>query len=255
MKHFFSFLLFLSACQNPPAPPPEQPAVHPVSPPADTIRCPGDLLETDTDTVPPGLFSPGRRHDICGWWMPEDTVTPRGNSVRYLISNDTCCRDYLYLEWGNRQFRNVDNLGCLRQFHPKMNPEYAGESKEYLFFESAGSGGLPVVAWTFWLFPLRPNGHGKAYNTVAPEAYDPKSLTIVREVENGRTDYHFVEAYNIRTGRVKPIRFKNRLSTACPAWAVDSVSITPRTIFLRMEVLDRHDEIITETVVLPNDIK
>jgi hypothetical protein len=256
MKHFIVLSVFFCACQL--SPPNQQSAslstisqTHTENP----IICPGEMLEPPTDSIPTDLFAPENREDICDWRMPDDTVTAKGIFVKYLISNDTCCRDNLYIQWGNAKFQNIEALSPLRQFHPKMNPRYVGESDEYLFMESAASGGLPIVGWNFWLFPLALGRHSEVYATVAPEAYDLKSLTIIREVEVNRTEYHFLEAYNIKTQRVKPIKFKNRLSAASPTWALDSISVTPRTIFLSLEVQDDNGEIVTEKIILPNDIK
>lgn len=257
---YFTIILAIVACQSPQAPENQKIIITQKSPELaainrDSIPCPETMLENPTDTIPPNLYAPKTRYDFCGWWMPEDTITPNGNFVNYMISNDTCCRDYLYLAWGNKQFRGLENLGPLRRFHPKMNPEYIGESKEYLFLESAASGGMPIVGWSLWLFPLTKAGKYEVYTTIAPEAFDLKSLTILREIEENRDDFYALEAYNIRTKRTKQIRFKNKLGSASPAWAIDSVSITPKSIFVRVETLNKRDEIVLENIFLPNDIK
>lgn len=216
----------------------------------DSILCPENLLEHQSDTIPPTLFAPKIRYDICGWWMPEDTITPNGNFINYLISNDTCCRDYLYLAWGNNYFKNLENLGLLRQYHPKMSPGYIGESEDYLFFGSPDVSGLPSTGWDIWLFPLSAGSHSAVFTTISPDAFDLKSLTIVREVEENRTDFNVIEAYNIRTKRVKKIQLKSSLNSASPTWSLDSISITPQTIFVRIWTRDS-----VETIFLPNDLK
>jgi len=254
-------LAFCYACQ--PVQPPVQTVRTSPTPdtttanirPQDSIPCPGEMIENPTDTIPPNLYSPKVRFDFCGWYMPKDTVTPDGNYIHYLISNDSCCLDYLYLEWGNKQFRNIENLGSLRQFHPKMNPYYVMESRAYLFLEGSASGGIPIVGWSLWLFPLASGQKSEVFTTVAPDAYDLKSLTIVREVDYRRPDFPALEAFNIRTKRSKQIHLKNKISTISPTWAIDSISITPRSIFILLETLDKKGEIVLEKVFLPNDIK
>lgn len=216
----------------------------------DTIPCPGEMLENSTDTIPPNLYSPKIRYNFCGWWMPEDTVTPNGNFIHYLISKDSCCLDYLYLEWGNKQFRNIENLGTLRQYHPKMNPEYVGESEKYLFFESSDISGMPATGWNIWIFPLNADSRSEVFTTISRDAFDLKSLTIVREVVENRTDFNVIQAYNIKTKRVKHILLKSELDSASPAWSLDSISITPQTIFVRIRTRDT-----LESIFLQNDIK
>ncbi len=189
--------------------------------------------------------------------MPDDTITPSGNFVKYLISNDTCCRDYLYLNWGNAQFHQTENLGELRQFHPKMNPWYVGENDQYLFLEGAANGGLPIIGWMLWVFPLDLGLQSNSHTMVAYDAYDPKSMTIVREIDyEDKTEHYAFEAYNIRTQRVKPVRFKNRiLNDIRLCMGIDSISVTPHTIFLRVNAYDKNDNEVKEVLLLPNDIK
>ncbi len=76
----------------------------------DSIICPDDELG-NSDRIPADLFAPKDRNDICGWTMPDDTLTPKGSFLKYRISNDSCCRSNLYLEWGNSQFKRIINLG------------------------------------------------------------------------------------------------------------------------------------------------
>lgn len=258
MKHFLALSALLCACHSQPQPAKQQPletAVAPQVQEKSSIICPGDMREPTTDSIPTDLFAPGNRENVCGWWMPEDTTTPKGSFVKYLISNDSCCLDNLYIRWGTAKIQNIEALSPLRQFHPRMTPCYVGESDKYLFMESAASGGLPTIGWNLWLFPLESGRHSEVYATAAPEAYDLKSLTIIREVEENRTGHNFLEAYNIRTHRVKPIRLKNRIMTDLPHLAIDSVSVTPKTIFLRVETYDKNDKPVDEVVILPNDIK
>ncbi len=254
MKYFFAVLTILSACNSKQTPVNQtttimQPQASTVTN-VDSIPCPGEMLENPSDTIPPNLYSPKIRYNFCGWWMPEDTITPKGNFVHYLISNDDCCLDYLYLEWGNKQFRNLENLGTLRRFHPNMNPKYLGESQEYLFFESSDISGMPATGWNLWLFPLSAGNHSGVFTTISPKAFDLRSLTIVQEVLENRTDYNVIEAYNIKTKQVKHIHLKSKLSSASPAWSLDSISITPQTIFIQIWTIDT-----LENFFLPNDIK
>ncbi len=221
----------------------------------DTLICPDGMPENESDTIPFNLFSPKNRDDVCGWWMPEDTVTPKGNFVKYLISNDTCCRSYLYLKWGNNRFENTGNVGGFRHFNPRMTPAYIAESDQYLFLESAASGGMPSTGWNLWVLPLVPGLKSAVYTTISNQAYDLRSLTIVREIYDAPGDYPLLEAYNIRTHQIKPIKLRHRISAASASWAIDSVSITPQHIFLRIGVLNDQDDMVDETIVLPNDIK
>ena len=259
MKYLFAIFCALCACQHAPV---KQNLAETAGLPSpavqDSVICPGEMEQIWPDSIPADLFAPKNRKLVCGsygWYMPDDTITPSGNFVKYLISNDTCCRDYLYLNWGNSHFHQTENLGELRQFHPKMNPRYVGENDQYLFLEGAGSGGLPVIAWLLWVFPLNQNERYGRYETIGPETYDLKSMTILRAVEKNATDYLAIEAYNIRTSHVKPIRLRKRIRKDAPTWDIDSVAITPQSIFLRIEGYDNKGQTVTETVFLPNDIK
>ena len=259
-------LAFCYACQ-PPVQPPVQtvqtvrtitslaPSTTANTRPQDSIPCPGKMLENALDTIPTDLYSPKIRGNVCGWWMPKDTITPNGNFVRYLISKDSCCLDYLFLEWGNKHFRNIENLGSLRQFHPRMNPEFIGESKQFIMMEAAASGGVPVDGWRLWLFPLSKDAHFEVYDAICSEAIDFKSLTILRSTDDNNSDNPGLELYNILTKRSKPIKLKNRILHDPPAGAIDSVSITPRKFFLRIETYDKNDKIGFETISFANDLK
>lgn len=257
IKHFLALSALLYACHSQPQHAKQQPAETAVASQVqrkDSVICPGDMQESSTDSIPPGLFAPENREDICGWRMPEDTVTVKGNFIKYLISNDSCCLDNLYIEWGNSKYRHIETFPPLRQFHPKMTPELLAETNDCLFLEGAASGGLPVIGSLLYVFPLQGNGQVEGYEMISWEAFDPNSMTLVREVENA-TERHFIEAYNIRTHKTKPFRFKNRQLCASASWAVDSVSVTPQKIFVRMSLVDDKDESIIETLVLSNDIK
>ena len=141
MKDFLAILCLLCACNCQHAPT-KQNLAEVVGLPRtieqDTVICPGEMRERQVDRIPADLFAPKDRKLACGdygWYLPDDTVTPMGTFVKYLISNDTCCREYLYLNWGNAKFHRTENLGELRQFHPKTNPRYTGETDQYLFLE------------------------------------------------------------------------------------------------------------------------
>ena len=257
MKTSLAFLSILCAmhCQRTPDKQNNVVAKTPLLLPKDTIISYRDRLNNSNDSIPVDLYAPKKRGNIDGWWMPEDEITPKGNFVKYLISRDSCCIDNLYLKWGNKRCSNLESLGCLRLFNPRMNPYFVSESDKYLFMISTADGGMPTASWNLWLFPLVSGHHSEVYSMVAPDAYDQRSMTIVREVEKNKTDYNFLEAYNITTRRVKPIMFKNRLRTIAASWAIDSISITAETIFLSVQTYDKSDRPVDETIVLPNDIK
>ncbi len=263
MKDFLAILCALCAChcQHAPA---KQSLTEVVGLPQsviqDTVICPGEMREMQAKSIPANLFAPRNRRLTCGdygWYMPDDTVTPKGNFVKYLISNDTCCREYLYLNWGNAKFHRTENLGELRQFHPKTNPRYTGETDQYLFLEGAANGGFPITGWLLWAFPLASKEEDyQLYSTLDQDAYDLKSMTLLREVEKNTTDNLVIEAYNMRTKRIKPIHLPKQIrKNASSDWSIDSISVTPRTIFLQLGGYDKQGKEVKETLLLPNDIK
>ena len=90
---------------------------------------------------------------------------------------------------------------------------------------------------------------------MSDDVYDLNSMTIVGALsaEKQTPDYTF-EAYNLRTHRIKAIRLKNRIIDLEPIMAIDSISVTPKTIFLRVEAYDKKKRAGMETLVLTNDI-
>ncbi len=131
-----------------------------------------------------------------------------------------------------------------------MTPFYVGDSNKHLFLESATSGGMPILGWNLWVLPLSPDQDYETYNPIEADAYDLASMTIIQEVD--KPDIHAWEAYNIRTHRTKPICFKHKLLQDVSNVTIDSISITPETIFLSVET---NDGTVQEVLALANDIK
>jgi hypothetical protein len=249
-----TLLLWASQCQlttvRPPATSPKIPQDSSLVICADGLS---DAVSSDT-AIPADLFAPPNRNDICGWHMPEDTTTPAGNFVQYRISNDSCCRNFLYLRWGNKHLQNTANLGQLRQFRPRMTPEFVHESDEYLFLTGAGNGSSPPDgSKNLWLFPLQPND---SFAVVHNLGWDRKSMTIIRYAEPYGAESPGLEAYNLRTKRIKKIDFGRRSRSVFPLSSdIDSLSITPATIFMKIWTTDAKGEALLKTIVLKNDIK
>ena len=237
------------ACQNSARPGSPIPAA---ANPIPIIICPNDNVQYGLDSIPANLISANNREDVCGNWFPRDTVTPQGNYVKYLISNDSCCLSNLYVEWGNGHFKQLQCLDDLRLFHPKVYPQWWLESPDYLFLGSAASSGLPVSGWNLSLYPLKTRQEVKTYELIDPDAFDLQSMTLLREVESP-TVTRLLEAYNIKTGRTKPIHFRHRLDPDDYMGSIDSLSITAQVIFIRLEI-DRENGSEQEIVRLKNDI-
>jgi hypothetical protein len=227
-------------------------AQTPAHTPTDTIYCPDDNDSHSNYLIPDDLFAPKNREEMCdGWYMPEDMVTPNKNYIQYLISNDTCCREYLYLKWGNEHFQGLENLDQLRIFHPRMTPTFFSESKDYIIMLRAASGGWPIAGWDFLFFPLDSSLSYQEYFTISPDAFDQKSSTLIREVENNHTDEYLLEAFNIKTGHITPIKFKHKRIKDDLSWGIDSISITTKHIYLHL--YDYEDSIgRQETIFIPN---
>ena len=114
--------------------------------PQDSVICPDDI-ERSADSIPPNLFSPKQRENICGGWIPEDTLTAGGNHIKYLITNDICCRYNLYIAWGNKYMERTEAIPALRTFHAKMIPDFLAETKEAIY--------LPHIAAIFGAHRLK----------------------------------------------------------------------------------------------------
>ncbi len=265
MKYTFLIIIIFFSCNG--QPPPEKSAAVvskiPMQAQAkDSIICPDGNVQYDLDSIPPNLISVNKSDEgVCGHWFPEDTVTPAGNYVKYLISNDSCCLSNLYVEWGNAKFKGTECLGDLRLMHPRIYPQFSAESTDYLFLESAASSGLPAVGWLLSLYPLHQGEKIHTYEIFGLGTFDLQSLTVLREIEKP-TGKYFLEAYNIKTKRTKRIQFKNSLpiyfkdrgSPNDRDWGIDSISITPSIIFLRVNFEKENGHLIQEIVELKNDI-
>jgi hypothetical protein len=239
------FYWFIS-CNAPTTEKAQNPALtaNPAPAPKEII-CPDFDFDRSADIIPQDLFFPGDSM-ICGGWVLEDTITPRGNYFRHLISNDTCCQNNLYIGWGNTTIHNFGNIPSIRTFHPKMTPFYEFEDENNLYLTGAGSSGLPVVGLLLYVLPLKSGVEYQMYDYIE---WDVKSYTILDydfDDEKGRT----LIATNLLTNKTKKIRFKNPVSSHSDPWIVDSLSVNSDQIFIKMAFLDTYKEQVT----VPNDI-
>jgi hypothetical protein len=191
----------------------------------------------------------GRRSDVE---LPRDTVTKRGNFVRYLLAEDSCCADNVYLRWGNAQFSRTYIMPRVRLYRSYFTPLLVHETKDYLILEHGCATSCSAVLF----LPLNKSEPPRDISEVV--GYDPQSYTVVHGLTNPHqeTDTEFLQATNIKTRQVKRIIFKHNGTAVQKTKQIDSCRIDKQDIYLSATLYDsQKDEEVMEEVRLPNDIR
>ncbi len=203
----------------------------------------------DSLMIPDDLIAPSRvgEHTFS---LPADTITANKNYVRYFVSRDSCCSDNVYIQWGNDAIKRMEIVPSVRAYRSYFIPRLLSESKEYLILWRGCATGCQALLF----LPL--NNHEKPRDIKNFVCYDANTATVVHQLENYEelTEYEFLEATHVKSGRKKRIRFKNRGIAAMPTQLIDSCRITRQSIYLRATVYDdKTQEQVTEEVELKND--
>ena len=203
----------------------------------------------DSMMIPPILLSPSPFDNL-----PIDSISENGNYINYRITKDSLCSDNIYIEWGNKSFLRTHICSGVRQLRSYFTPRYVGETKEYLIFEY----GCATDCQAVHFLPL--NKTEKVNDLTRIIKYDKLTFTVVRENEiyedEFKNEKEFLEAYNVKTRKIKRIKFKNNAISSNRRFVVDSCHISKDWIFISADLYDRdNDKEIKEVIRIRNDIK
>ncbi len=247
-KSYFGLVLLMSsACGSQPDTSHAVPLARPAKP---TVR----LREVYRDD----FIIPSHLASAATWRgsdaeLPYDTVTSRGNFVRYLLTDDSCCADNVYLRWGNARFSRTYIIPRVRQYRSYFTPMLAHETKDYLILEH----GCATDCGAVLFLPL--NKTEQPQDIEAVVGYDPQSYTVVHGFANFKreTAFEFLQATNVRTRKTRRIVFRHPAMAALLRNVVDSCRVDKRSIYLKatLRLAEEREEQVTEEVRLPNDIQ
>jgi hypothetical protein len=241
---WLSLLVVGSACGHQPI------ADHPTPPAKPIVR----HLEIDRDdsSVPAHLASAaGRRGKDAE--LPQDTITKRGNFVRYLLTEDSCCADNVYIRWGNARFSRTYIMPRVRRYRSYFTPMLRHETKDYMILWH----GCATDCRALLFLPL--NKNEEPLDIAKVVGYDPQSYTVVHGLGNPEQEnyFEFLRAINVKTRKTKRIVFKHLAMAAQQRDVIDSCRIDERAIYLKatLRLAEEREENVTEIVRLPNDIR
>lgn len=184
--------------------------------------------------------------------IPKDTTTLKRNFVKYLISADSCCLDNIYINWGNDTINRLMIIPTVRQFRSYFTPSLKFEADEYLILEH----GCATDCWAVLFLPL--NNSGSPVDVFDIVKYNPQNYTVVRMIEHydARNEHEFLEAINVKTGKVKRIIFEFSGIASRQVGLINTCIITNDKIHLVAELYDKGlEKDVIEVLDLENDIK
>jgi len=184
------------------------------------------------------------------YFIPKDTFTIHGEFLKYLITNDSCCSDNIYLNWGNDTISRIYISACARQLRPYFTPELKWVTKDYFILERACATDCRAVLF----FPLNNSEPVRDFQGII--GYDPLSYTVLAELDaEQQTEFEFIRALNVKTGKTKRIVFQHSSTAAQHLFSIDSCRINADEIYIKADLLDRAtDKRIIEELKLKNDI-
>jgi len=185
------------------------------------------------------------------YWIPPDTITKQGNYIKYLITKDSCCYDNIYINWGNDSVNRIEIAQSIRQYRSYFTPELTHETKEYLILEH----GCATDCSALLFLPI--NKSEKVHHIFGVITYNSENLTVICKVEDKlvNDEKASLEAVNIRTGKIKLIKFHHTGMAVNPVYSIDSSKVTDAEIYLRANLYDTSKNIdVVEELRVNNDI-
>jgi len=235
-------LLLSSGCDN-------RPSVSQVVPPNLLQKLAVRQVSRDDSIIPGHLVSAaGRRGKDAE--LPQDTITKRGNFVRYLLTEDSCCADNVYIRWGNAGFSCTYIARGVRDYRSYFTPHLKHETKDYLILWHGCATGCQALLF----LPL--NKQEKLLDVEDVVGYDPQSYTVVHGFPNPdqETDFEFLQAVNAKTRKTKRVVFRHMGRMAQRSQSVDSCRVDRQKIRINATLLQDEKE-VAEELILPNDIQ
>jgi hypothetical protein len=190
--------------------------------------------------------------DSNTYWIPQDTVTKNRNFIKYLKTQNLCCRDNIYLNWGNDSVNRIFIVQSVLQLRTYFTPEFVAETNDYLILEHGCATDCRAVLF----LPL--NNSEKPHDIIDIVKFNKKNYTLVKGIEDNDdvNEHEFIEAINVKTNLKKRIIFKHSGLAARWTFLIDSCNISDKEIYIKANLHDRQkNKNVVEIVRLPNDIK
>jgi hypothetical protein len=208
-------------------------------------------IDRDSLIIPHDLKTFSRDSEDT-YWIPKDTTTVHKNFIKYLITNDSCCSDNIYLNWGNDSINRIEIAQYVRQCRSYFTPYLVHETSEYLILEHGCATDCSAVLF----LPLNNSEKVKSFLDIID--YNPGNYTVIKAIDNNleENEHEFIEAVNAKTNKTKRIIFKNSGLAARLIFLVDSCNISDDEIYIRANLYDKQkDKKVVEELRLRNDIK
>jgi hypothetical protein len=204
----------------------------------------------DDSLIIPKSISTFSRESENLYWIPKDTITVHNNFLKYLVTNDSCCLNNIYINWGNDSVNRIEIAQSVRQFRSYFTPSLVHETEDYLILEHGCSTECKAVLF----LPL--NNYEKIHHILNIVKYNPKSYIVICGLldNTNLSNHEFLVAINIKTGNQKRIIFKNTAIAANPILLIDSCNISDDEIYLRANLNVNGKNNVIEELRLTNDI-
>ena len=204
----------------------------------------------DSMIIPKDILTFSRINEDT-YWIPVDTITKNKNFIKYLKTQDSCCSDNLYINWGNDSVNRIFIAQNVLQYRSYFTPELVAETNDYLILEHGCATDCSAVLF----LPL--NNYEKPNDVTDIISYSRKNFTVIKGLENntGENEHEFIEAINVKTNKTKRIIFTHSGIAARQIFLVDSCNLSDNEIYIRANLYDRQkDKEIVEVLRLRNDI-
>jgi len=132
----------------------------------------------------------------------QDTVTPNGWKITYLVKNDSTQHKDLYIQWSKGGVKRTYRGSILLDLQSYFTPVFKTDTKDYIYMKCEVRGGdalliLPKDATT----PERNFSYVVGYSAeFAQVAYIPESSYSLEEMT--------IEACDIKSGKIQSVQFR-----------------------------------------------
>ena len=185
-------------------------------------------------------------------WIPNDTITKCKNFIKYLKSDDSCCSDNLYINWGNDSINRIFISQNTLQYRSYFTPTLIKETKDYLILEH----GCATDCQAILFLPL--NNRENTHDILDVVKFNSSNYIVIRSIQDvSKVNEHmFVEAINVKNNKSKRFVFKYSGICAHLPSLIDSCNITDDEIFIRAQLYDRvKEKKVVESLRIKNEVK
>lgn len=154
----------------------------------------------------------------------KDTLTADGWAIEYLVRNDSTKQKDLYIQWSKGNCKRVYRGNHLLELQSYFTPVFKTETVNYIFMDFEVRGGNGVL-----ILPKNNTASEVSFSYVigynpeyAQVAYIPKSSYSL--------DHLDVEAYDLKSGKTKSVRFSHPCSVTPENECVTEVKFDKKQI-------------------------